>query len=616
MFPAYAGTILRVDLSKHKVYKKRLLESLAKKYIGGKGIATRFLYDEVKPGTGPLDPENKLIFATGPATGTAIPNKGHIVCCKSPLTGIYASSSSGGHFGAELKYAGYDVLIIEGRADRPVYLWIDGDDVQIREAKHLWGKDGLETEAAIKEELRDEEVKVARIGPAGENLVKIACIINDYSRVNGRCGFGAVMGSKNLKAIAVRGSNPVEVADMDGILEFLKEFIESVKEKAAGYSMYGPTASVDVGNILGTQPVRYWSKGVLDGYQKINREALYELGFKNKACHSCVVRCGKIREVKEGPYAGTVVEGVDYETIYALGSLCENNNLESILRSNQLCDILGLDTISTGNVIAFAMECYERGIIDNEDTDGIELKFGNHKAIVQIIEKIANRKGLGDILAEGVREAARQIGKGSEEFAVHIKGLEPAGWDPRGMKGISLSFAVADRGGCHLSGGIYTYESRGGLDRLQVEGKAQFLHELEVRYAVTDTLILCRFNRAVYPWETIMKTFPLLTGVKMSENDLKEVGERIVTLARAFSVREGISRKDDYWPDRFYREPIPEGPSKGMILNREEFDGMLDEYYELNGWDVNGIPTKKTLATVEIEKTDKEIEPTRAKVTA
>jgi len=612
---AYAGRILRVNLSTGKVTKQPLTNELIKKWLGGKGIGTWLLYNELKPGINPLSPENKLIFATGPATGTIVPHKGYILCTKSPLTGIYTSSSSGGYFGGELKRAGCDVLIVEGRAEKPRYLWIDDEVVEIKGAEHLWGKNTFETNAMVKEELGDEEIKVARIGVAGEKLVKFASILNDYSRMAGRCGPGAVMGSKNLKAIAVRGTGNVEVAKADELIDFMREFLETVKETPStgtSYPMWGTPGGVNGANLQGVFPTRYWHKGTLKGFENINAETMRKrIVVKDKACNTCPVNCSKVVRVKSGPYMGAVLEGPDYETLYSLGGLPENTDLNAIVRAQEICDTLGFDAMTGGNVVAFAMDCYERGIITSKDTDGLELTFGNKDALIQMLEKVGKREGLGDILAEGVREAAKRIGKGAEYLAVHIKGLEPAGYDGRGLKGVALAFAVADRGADHLTGSIYTYEMRGDIDRLAYNGKAAFLKDCEERFAVFDAMVFCRFLRDVYPWNILTKVIPLLVGFELNENELKALGERIVNVARAFNVREGISKKDDYWPERFFKEPLPDGPSKGQVIDKEEFNKMLSEYYKLRGWDENGIPSKEKLASLGLGDIGAQLEPYR-----
>jgi aldehyde:ferredoxin oxidoreductase len=599
MLPAYLANALYVDLSNSKITKKPLPVNLVKNYLGGKGLGTRLLYDSVEPTVDPLEPENKLIFATGPATGTIVPNKGYILCFKSPLTGIYASCSSGGHFAVELKQSGHDILIIEGRSRKPVYLYVEDSEIQIKDAKHLWGKDTFETNDMIKEEIGDNEVSVARIGPAGERLVKIAGIFNDYSRAAGRCGPGAVMGSKNLKAIAVRGTGSIEVANIEELLEYAKEISDDISKKMFSYQEYGTPASISLINGLGIFPTRYWQKQIFSKWEKIGATAIANRVLaKSKACTSCGAHCGKLCAVKEGSYAGSTAE-IDYETLWALGGLCENGNLESIVKANEICDRLGIDTMSAGSIIAFSMECYEHGIITKKETGDVELVWGNHEAVVDMVRKIALKEGFGEVLAEGVRGAAKRLGKAAERIAVHVKGLEPPGFDPRGVMGGALSFAVADRGGCHLPGSLYTLEVKGLLDPHSIEGKAKLLKELEERFAVCDSLILCRFvSRDIYTWERLEALVPILTGLKIEKEELKRMGERIVMLTRAFNVRNGISRKDDAWPERFFEEPISEGPMKGRTLIRDEFNKMINDYYELKGWDENGIPTSKRLSEI------------------
>jgi aldehyde:ferredoxin oxidoreductase len=605
MYAAYAKRILRVNLSNGNVVKEPLPEGLVRQWLGGKGIGTWLLYSELKPRTDPLSHENKLIFATGPATGTIVPHKGFILCYKSPLTGIYGSSSCGGFFGDELKRAGYDAIIVEGRVKKLAYIWINDEEVQIRGAEHLWGKDTFETNNIIKEELGDEEIKVARIGIAGEKLVKFASIMTDYSHTAGRCGPGAVMGSKNLKAIAIRGTRTIEVAKIDELIEFMRQFLETVKKTPAtstSYPIWGTPGAINGANLMGVFPTRYFHKGALKAFEKINAETIRKrIVIKDKACYSCPVNCAKIVRVGEGPYAGAAIEGPDYETLYSLGGLPEINDVEAIVATQELCDKLGMDAMTAGNVVAFAMDCYDKHIITSKDTDGVELTFGNREALVQMIEKIGKRIGFGDVLAEGVRGAAERIDNGAEFLAVHIKGLDPAGYDGRGLKGVGLAFAVSDRGADHLTGSMHTYEMRGDLDRLTYEGKAVFLKDCEERFAVFDSMVLCRFLRDVYHWSTLAKIVPLLTGFEINENELKVIGERIVNLARAFNVREGIHRKDDYWPERFFNEPLPDAASKGQVLDREKFDEMLNEYYALRGWDKDGIPGKERLEKLGLE---------------
>ncbi len=606
----YTGKLLRVDLYSAKTAVEPLPTELLRKFIGGKGLGTWLLFDEVKPLIDPLGPENKLIFVTGPATGTLVPHKGYFVCFKSPLTNIYGSSSSGGFFGDELKQAGYDVLIIEGRAEKPVYLWINDDQIQIHDAQHLWGKDTFETNVLLREELGSEEIRIARIGPAGEKLVKIASIVNDYSNTAARCGVGAVMGSKNLKAIAVQGTGGVQVAHIDEMLEFLKDYYETIKQKTWFFKEWGTLGMFNMTNRTGVNPTRYWQKGTFDDFEKINGEAIKkEIEVKNRACYSCVIACTKLSAVREGEYAGAVVEGPEHETVYALGALCENNNLASIVKANELCDRLGIDTISTGNVIAFAMECYDQGIVTDRDTEGTKLAWGNHQAIVQMVEKIGTRSGFGDVLADGVLNAARKLGNGAESFAVHVKGLEPAGYDPRGLTGMALAFAIADRGACHMPATIYHFDINGILDRLSFEGKPAFLKDLSERHVLSDSLALCRFSRDVFPWEILSKFFGLVMGIEADEAELRVIGQRIITLARMFNVKEGVRRRDDVLPERFFNESLPNAPA----LRKDKFNIMLDEYYDLMGWDRNGIPTEHGLAEVGLSDLASQLEPIRTR---
>jgi aldehyde:ferredoxin oxidoreductase len=594
-----------VDLSRGRIRKELFSEGLVKQFLGGKGIGTFLLYSEIERGSNPLGPENKLILATGPATGTILPHKGHITCYKSPLTGIYASSSSGGFFADELKRAGYDVLVVEGRAEKPVYLWINDDDVSIKDAGPIWGCDTFQTNEAIRKDLGDYEIRVARIGVAGERLVKFASILNDYSRIAGRCGGGAVMGSKNLKAIAVKGTGAVEVEKIDELIEYVRRFLEKVKnDPATGkrYPIWGTPSLIGPANQLGVFPSKYWHKGTLKGFEKITAEAVRSIKVKDIACQSCPVNCSKIVRVKEGPYAGTVLEGIDYETSYALGGLPEINNLGAIVKAQELCDKLGMDAMTAGNVVAFAMECYEKKLVNSKDTDGIELVWGSQEALIQTIGKIGERIGFGDILAEGVREAAKRIGKGAEALAVHIKGLEPGGFDPRGLVGVALALAVADRGGCHLTATFHGLEMNGPLDRLSYDGKVAYLKDLEDRYNVCDSMVFCRFlDRTLYPWNTLVEVIPLIIGSELKEIELRSIGERITNLTRLFNVREGIRRKDDYWPERFYRETLPDGSATGLVLNKVKFGNMLDEYYESRGWSEDGIPRKETLERLGLE---------------
>jgi len=602
----YANRILRVNLTKGSITKEKLGDDLLETYLGGKGLAARLLYDELNPRVDPLGQENKLFFATGPLTGTIVPaSPKYDVSFKSPLTGVYAESQSGGSFAVALKKAGYDALVIEGRAESPVYLHIDDEDVEIRAADHLWGFDTFETDDVLKSELGDDDFKIASIGPAGERLVRFACIKNDYWRSAGRCGAGAVMGSKKLKAIAVKGTGSITVAEEGDLRESVREILERIKTDpltSKNYPVYGTAAVVNSTNIQGVFPTRYWHKSFLEGYENVNAEALRsKILVKNWACYGCPISCGKYCEVKEGPYAGTKGVGPEFETIYSFGGLCEIDSLEAIAKFNEICNKAGLDTISAGNVVAFAMDAYERGALKSD----LPIRFGDPDVVIRLLEMISKRDGVGNLLAEGVKRASENLGV--SDLAIHVKGLEPAGYDPRGLKGMGLAYAVSPRGACHLRAVFYalelsTHPTHPTFDRLSMGlEKVPFMIDWENRFAVMDSMVLCRFGRTIYDWTTLAKVYSQVTGVKVSESLLKEAGERIVTLARMFNIREGLSRKDDTLPQRFFNEPVPSGPSQGQSVDRNGFEKMLEKYYEIRGWDKEGKPTGETLTKLRLK---------------
>ena len=604
----YAGKILRVNLSRKDVNVKKLPEEMCRGFVGGKGFGAKILFEE-EPRTDPYDPANLLIFATGPVNGVMLSGAAKFCAAfKSPLTGVWGESQCGGYFGPHLKRAGYDMMIIQGRSKEPVYLTVEDERVEIKDAVHLWGKDTFETEEIIKRD-HGEKFQVLSIGPAGENLVRYACITHAKGRQFGRCGAGAVMGSKRIKAVAVFGSKSIEISRPDELEDFRKELNEKIKERLKSLREYGTPVIMALTNATGTLPTRYWTQGEFEGFEKINAEALKKNFVKhNKACFACAVACGKISRVEAGQYAGTEVEGPEYETLFALGSLCGNDNLESIVKANEICDRLGMDTISVGNVLAFAMECYEKRIITKNDTGGIELTFGNHQAMMAFLDMIARRKGIGDALAEGVRGASRIIGREAEKIAVHVKGLEPPGYDPRGLKGVGLAYAVSCRGACHLRHiayrpnltGTNPFEN-GKIDRFSYHGQSEMIKKLEDFYSLIDSMVLCKFIclPTIGPilWDELAKLYSTVTGVDVRITDLILIAERINNLTRLFNVREGISRADDDLPKRFKEEPIKKGASEGQTVQKEEFKRMLDKYYELRGWDENGNPKKAYMRT-------------------
>jgi len=598
----YAGRILHVDLTTGKTYTEPLNEEYAKKYIGGIGLGMRLWLDNSKAGVDPFSPENPLVLATGPTSGTVWPTggNGHAFVAKSPQSYGIGESKSHGSFGTELKRAGYDAVIFHGKAEKPVYVWIDDDSVQILDASHLWGKSPAETEDMIKEELGDYYIRVAAIGPAGEKLVRIACIINEKTRAAGRCGMGAVMGSKNLKAIAVRGTHDVTVAKPDEFLEFVKEFHERMKGPATKkYRTLGTPENVLVHNALHCMPTRNYNNAHFEAAEKVSGEYLNERYVaKIIGCSSCAMRCEHICVVTEGPYKGAMAR-VEYEPLWALGPYCGIDRLDAVIKGSELCNYYGMDSISAGVIVGFAMDCFENGILTAKDMDGIEARFGNHEALVKLLEKMGKREGIGDILAEGVKFAAEKIGKGAEKLAQHIKGVEVTGYDLRCLKTAALGFAVSFRGADHNRHGAYAFDVKGKFNRLKYEkGRAKAVKDIEDVYTIIDSLIICKFSRGTYykEFEDLAKLYTLVTGWETTPDEMRLKGERINNLARVINIREGLGRKDDHLPYKVMHMPIPdEGPSKGAYVTQEELDMMLDDYYEVRGWTRDGIPTPEKL---------------------
>ena len=590
----YAEKILYIDLTRKNAKIRKVSEEYCKSYIGGKGFGAKILAEELEPKVNPYSPKNLLIFAAGPVNGLTLSGAAKICAVfKSPLTGIWGESQCGGYFAPQLKFAGYDALVIKGRSKTPVYIVIKDETAEIRDATYLWGKDTFQTEDIIKKD-NGQHFQVLSIGPAGENLVRYACISHAKGRQFGRCGAGAVMGSKRLKAIAVSGTRKVEVSMPNELENFRKKLNEQIKERLKSLREYGTPAIMALTQTTGTLPTRNWTQAEFDGFEEINAETLKGKLIKgNKACYSCLVACGKISKVETGPYAGTEVEGPEYETLFALGSLCGNNNLESIVKANEICDRLGLDTITAGNAIAFAMECYEKGIINKNDTEGIELTFGNHEAIIDILVKIAYKNGLGKILAEGVKKASETIGKGSEKFAIHVKGLEPPGYDPRGLKGVALAYAVSCRGACHLRHMVYRPNltgthpfKKGKIDRLSYEGQAEIVKELEDFYTIVDSMVLCKFVclPSIGPilWSELIRLYTIITGLKITKRKFITLAERINNIIKSFNLKAGVNRKDDSLPERFINEPV-----KGQTIKKTELSKMIDQYYRLRRWNIN-----------------------------
>jgi len=614
----YAGKILHIDLTGKKAVDNHLDVEMAKRFIGGRGLGAKILYDSVKPRTDPLSPDNILVFATGPLTGTMAPGSKMSLVSKSPLTGGYADSTIGGFLGAEIKLAGYDVIVIHGKSQRPTYIWIEDDSVRFQDALSLWGKGCFATETEIKEELGDKKVRVASIGPAGERLVRIACVTHEYGKQAGRCGLGAVMGSKNLKALAVRGTGEISLARVDQFKELTEETRNAILANPDVVNVWrkmGTAHHVMHSNEWGALPTRNYQSGAFEKAEDISGERMKEtIVLSNKTCFGCPVACGQRSEVRDGLYKGTAVEGPEYETIAMLGSNCGVGSLEAIARANYLCDDLGIDTISTGNVVAFAMECYEKGMIDKSDTGGLDLRFGNEGPYLRVIEMIGRREGLGAILSEGVKGSAEKFGKGSERFAMHSKGLEWSGYECRGAPGQALAYAVVDRGADHNKAWCTDFFIEPW--RYTIEGKPEMAAKILYHRSACDILGICRFvaymvgSRAfVVGLEPFAKMLSAAAGWSVAEPDILRASERVYNLNRAFNIREGFTRGHDSVPARCFDEPVPSGPTKGRRLTRQDFERMLDRFYEVCGWDrLTGVPTREKLEELDLRDVADELE--------
>jgi|MudIll2142460700_1097286.scaffolds.fasta_scaffold08546_4 aldehyde:ferredoxin oxidoreductase len=600
-YGGYVGQLLRVNLSRRAVSKEPLREDWARDFVGGVGLTARLFYEEVKPKIDPLGPENKLVFMTGPVNGTMIPAASRTsVCAKSPYTGSFFHSIVGGNLGPEIKFAGYDGVIIEGKAERPVYLWVDDDKVEIRKAEHLWGKDPFETQEMIRKEIGDEEIHIATIGTAGEAGLPYAMILCDI-RAAGRGGMGAVMGSKNLKAIAVRGTGGVPVPNMLRVFNTAHRLTELLDSNPAvkGLSDYGTPRNVAGMNEAGILPTRNWQTEVFRGMQDITGEVMKEKVVKaHRACFACSINCTKYSVVPSGPYK-SIVNGADYETIYGFGSICAVDNIEVLCKADELCDTYGIDLISTALSIAWAMECYEKGIFTKKDTDGIDLRFGNADGMLQMIDKIGRREGLGVLLAKGTRAASKIIGKGTERFAIQNKGLEWPGHTCRPFPAAAVGYATGPRGGSHHDIRP-TAEKSGLVDRKTLEGKGALAAEVNHWLILSDSMLLCHLGEPIWgPMQISANTIEALnavTGWDLNYDQARKIAERQWNMIRCFSAREGFTREDDQLPIRFQEEPIPEGPMKGSYIPKETLERLKNDYYSYRGWDLKtGNPTKEKL---------------------
>ncbi len=604
----YTGKVLRVDLTERSFAEEPLPADVARDFIGGAGFTVKYLFDEVPADCEPLGPQNKLIFAPGPFTGTTIPCASRMaINAKSPLTGAMGVGLTGGHFPVEMKRAGYDVIIVEGVAEKPTYLWIKDGKVSFRDAGELWGMQSGDTQQTIKDKLHDQNVRISCIGPAGERLSRLACIVNER-RVVGRRGLGAVMGAKNLKAIALRGEQTPAIADPAAYKAARKRMLDAMKDSPVLYSQFakeGTSGNVENCTALGIFPSRNWTTtGSEEFAGTIGAGAIASRGAGRIACAECPVACSQLRLAQTGPYAGILTEGPEYETLYSFGGVTGVTDPDAVIAADRAADEYGLDSMSAGVTIAFAMELYERGIITTEDTGGLELTFGNHEAMVALIRMMGEREGFGDVLSDGVRVAAERIGKGSERYAMHVKGLELPAYDVRGAKGHGLGYATSYTGADHNKG--YAIQEIFGLpfpypvDRFAAEGKgALTMWNQDARTAVGDCPTMCIFmldtSVAPFLFDNTAGLMTGATGLEFSGEDVRRVGERVNNLARAFNVLAGLTRADDDLPERLKTEPIPEGPAKGHLISQADLDLMLDEYYEARGWTPDGVPTRARL---------------------
>lgn len=600
----YMGKVLDIDLTDGSVRTYKLDEKLLRRFIGGKGLGAKLLMECLRPGVDPLSPDNVIILATGPLTGTAMPTSGRfVVITKSPLTGIFTDAYAGGSAGPEIKRAGYDVIVIRGRASHPVYIWVDDESVELRDASDLWG---LTVSKAIDRvrERTSPKAHVGVIGPAGERLVRYAAIVFDREEerngIAARGGPGAVMGSKNLKAIAIRGTHKVEVADPEGFRRAVLDAFKSINENPfiPLRRRYGTAYWVKPMVEHAIIPSLNFQRGSLDNAEKLFASYMREhYVVRDMTCFNCSIACSKLSRVSfEG--SEIYLRGPEYETIAMLGTNNGIRDIADVARAVYLCNELGLDAISTGNVIGWAMECFERGLLSLEDTEGLELRFGNAVAQRELIKRIGYRLGrLGNLLAEGVMRASKAVGRGSERFAMHVKGLELPGYDPRSSNGMALAYATADRGGCHQRAWTTRAEIEGRLPRFSIEGKARYVKEVQDERAAAFSIILCDF--APVP---VVDMLNKATGFDYTVDEYLRVGERVWNLIRVFNVREGISRRDDTLPPRVFEDPLPDDVVKGVLLTREQFNTMLDEYYRLRGWDLNGIPTKEKLIELDLSE--------------
>jgi len=607
------GKILRVNLTDRKITTDEIDPGTAQNFIGGAGYATKIIYDETPAKTDALGEENRLVFMTGPVTGTRFPTSGrYVVGAKSPLTGILVTSTTSGFWGRELKMTGHDGIVFKGKAERPVYLEIINDRIELKDASDIWGKDAYETQEILRQKTGEKRARVACIGRAGENQALIACLMNDEGRAAGRGGTGAVMGSKNLKAIVVRGNKEITTA----VPEFFNDMAKQVSQGLAGnpalsgFTKWGTAGSMDTGWAVGDVPVKNWQVGMWkEGCLKIGGQAMADRILKphSAACYNCPIRCARWVEIGEGRFAYEG-PGPEYETLAACGSMLLINDLEAVAWLGEICNKAGMDTISAGATVAWAMEAYEKGALTKADTGGIELTWGNVDATVEIFNLMAKGEGIGTLLSQGCRKASEKIGKGSEEYAIHVKGLEVPMHDPRAFHSLAVNYAAGPRGACHVQGGSYLAEvgmcmPEGDIipykqGRFDKKNKGQAAKGTQDLAAIINSLAVCMFSGLGLTPSHSAGLLGLATGMPFTGQSVLQAGDRIVTLQRAFACREGTSKKDDTLPGRLVT-PLPDGGAAGKAA---DLAYQLKEYYGLRQWDENGIPTKEKLLSLGLKE--------------
>ena len=597
----YAGKILRIDLSQRKTADVDYPEELRKKYLGGRGVAAYLYYRELPAALNPLGPGNKIFFVTGPLTGMPVLASTKMqLATRSPDTGHYLCSNSSGNFGPYLKFAGYDGVILEGRASSPVAVVIDDEGVHFQEAGHLWGKKTTEVDEYFKKALPGKRIGVMSVGPAAERGVRIACIQVD-GRSFGRGGAGTVMAAKNVKALVSGGTRSVPAADPDPLKEFMALATKDVRQSKRSHSTHGTPQYTEIINEFGCYPTRNFQTAVFEGINTISSVYMKEHYFvRNQACFRCPVGCAQVCAVKEGPFKGAESDP-EYETIGAFGGQCGVSDFGAIIAANQICDEEGIDTMTTGTLIAFAMECVEKGLISQAEIQGLDLRFGNGEAMVEMVKRIARREGLGDLLSGGffqIRGKRPEL----EPYMMHVKGMAFAHYEPRGFHGMGLGFGTSSRGACHNVGG---WTIRDELmvkkyDRFATKGKGKLVQTLQDNRAYVDSLGICTVVRGALGFSDSPtgKVLEYVTGYDFTP-DLMKIGSRIYTLERLILNREGLRRKDDLLPGRM-EEPLPEGFAKGRYITPAMYDEMLAEYYQIRGWDKSGIPRQETLSNLEI----------------